>query len=130
MEPTKQVGIDELKKVVAVLASAANVADQMVNEKGGVVARLTHLMGLSTSLIGLAGCSATELKAEFADLDAGEKADLVQYAKDQFAIAEHDVEAKIEAGLDLAIEGEAFIVKVVAFSKSLKAPAPAAPAGA
>lgn len=124
----KKVGIEDLKKVVTVLAKAGSVADQMINEKGGVVAKLSHLIGLSSALVGLAGCSATELKAEFADLDAAEKAELVAHAKAEFDIAEDDVEAKIEAGLDLAIEGESFIEKIVAFAKSLKAAPVAAPA--
>jgi hypothetical protein len=122
-------GIEQLKKVVLVIDKAANVADQMVNEKGGTIAKLSHLMGLSGALVGLAGCSASELKAEFADLDAAEKAELMQFAKDNFDIAEDAVEAKIKAGLDLAVEGEAFVEKLIKFIKPAPVAQPA-PAGA
>lgn len=123
-------GIEQVKKVLNVLVEAGNVAEKMLNEKGGAVAKVTHLMKLTDEVVGLVGLNPTQLKAELADLDPAEKAELIAHAKEKFDLENDVLEGKIEAGLDLAIEAEAFIEKVVAFVKpaapvAVEAPAPA-----
>jgi hypothetical protein len=115
-------GIDQLKKVVDVLAEGGNVAEKMLSEKAGPIAKATHLLKLSDELIGLAGLQPALLKEQFKDLDAAEKAELIAHAKAKLDLVDDAVEAKIEAGLDLAIEAVELVTKLLAFVK------PAAPA--
>ena len=46
----------------------------------------------------------SNFRRTLANLDADEKAQLNQFVKDNFSLNEKDIEAKVEAGLSVAIE--------------------------
>lgn len=125
-------GTEQIKKVLDALLEAGNVADKMINEKGGALARVTMLIKMSDELIALTGLNVGELKAEWKDLDDAEKAELIAHAKEKFDILEDAVEAKIESAFDLAFEAEKLVEagiefgkKALAFAKAPAAPVPA-----
>jgi hypothetical protein len=115
-------GIEQLLKVVDVMVEAGNVAEKIFEEKAGPIAKATHLLKMSDELIGLAGLDVAKLKAQFKDLDGAEKEELLAHAKQKFDLENDALEAKIESGLDLALEAVQMIGKIVAFVK----PAPVA----
>ena len=127
----EKLGTDQIKKVVDALVEAGNVAGLIAADKGNFLQRATYLMRLSDEAIGLASLDVKALRAQFADLDDQEKAELVAHAKDKFDLADDVLEAKIEAGFDLveevgvAIKANYDLVKKVA--AFLKPAAPAAP---
>lgn len=124
-------GIDQLEKVVDFAADLGSVIEKVMDEKGGAIARVTHLLGLSTDLISMASLDVAKLKAQFKALDDAEKATLMAEFKQKFQLEHKDAEAKVEAALDLLEEGVAFTEKAVGFVKSLSAqPAPQPPAAA
>lgn len=114
-------GTEQIEKVLDVVVEAGNVAEKIVKEGGGVISKVSHLLKLADELIKVAGLVPSQLKLEFADLDANEKEKLMAHMKEKFDLENDALEAKIEAGLDLAVEAEEFIAKVVKFVK------PAAP---
>ncbi len=114
----EKMGIEQVKKVLDVVVEAGNVAEKIAKEEGSAVAKLTHLVKLSDELIQLTGLSVAKLKDELKDLDAAEKADLLAHVKAKFDLADDALEAKIEAGLDLALEAAGVVQKAIAFAKA------------
>lgn len=116
--------LDNLKKLVDVLADLGNVADKIVGEHGGLVLRLAHLMPLSGDALLIAGVDWSSAKAELVSLDEAGKQALLTEMDVRFQIGNQALELKIEEAMALAVEAEELIVRMVAFGKSFSAPAP------
>lgn len=120
--------LDEAKKLVDVLADAGAAFEKVAEDKGSLFSKLGHLVALSPDLLKLAGADYSAAKAEFLSLSDDDKAALVAEFKDKFQLDDKAVEAKIESGIDLGIEGEELVAKLIgfagkaaAFAKSLHA---------
>ena len=114
-------GVEQLKKVLDVLVEGGNVADKMINEQGGLMKRLAHLVSVSDELFALTGLDTDQLKKEWGELDEADRMALKDHMKAKFDLADDVLEAKVEAGLELAAQAGELVVDVVAFAKSLKA---------
>lgn len=110
-------GTEQIKKVLDVVAEAGNVAEKVAKQEGSAVAKMTHLVKMSDELLQLASLNLPALKAEVADLSAAEKAELLEHVKAKFDLADDELEAKLEAGLALAVKAAELVAEVVAFAK-------------
>lgn len=117
----EKVGIEQIKSVLMLILELGNVADYIGKHSEMGVTRFTKLTDLFDELVAMGQFDAAKLKAEYADLDEAEKAQLKLAIKEKFNIEDDKLEAKIEEGLDLVIEGYAFIMKVMSFAKAMKA---------
>lgn len=119
-------GVEQVTRVMDVLVEAGNVAARMIGDQGGAAAKVGHLLRMSDELIGLVGLDAAKLKAELADLSPEERAQLMAHVKEKFDLADDALEAKIEAGLGLAVKLQELVVELVALVRPADvAPAPA-----
>lgn len=110
------VGIDGLKKVVLAAAELLNVASKIINKEGIFVA-----FQLADELTALSNLDAAALKAEVADLSPEEKLDLVNTFKQKLVLQKPEVEAKIEAGVDVLNDAVEVVVSAVVVVQKAKA---------
>ena len=111
--------MDNLKKILAVLIEAGNVAEKMIKAQG-VSAKLACLLSLTDELFALSGVNFADAMVEYKKLDAAKKNELVAFFAEKFDIENDAVEQKIEAGLFLAIKAECLIEEIVDYSKGFK----------
>lgn len=123
----EKLGVDQIEKVLDVVLEAGNVAEKVLKEPGGAVAKLSHLTAMFDEVVALAGVSPAAVVAQFKDLDAEEKGKLFERLRVKLDLADDLLEAKIELGLALALEAEELVKKVIAFAQSFKAVAAPAP---
>jgi len=114
-------GTEQLKKVLDVLIEGGMVADRMLSESGGWLKRLSHLTAVADEVFALTGLDTAALKAEWGELDEGDRSSLVAHFKAKFDLPDDQVEAKVEAGLSLAAKAGELVLEVIDFSKTLKA---------
>lgn len=114
----EKIGIKNLKPVVALTIEMANVADVMGRTKG--VARFMALTALMDEVMGINGVDFKQVKAEVKDLDAAEKAELVDFLKAKFDIASDKLEGIIEEAIDLSGEIYDVVGKAIALVKKAK----------
>lgn len=115
-----QFGTANIQKALDFIVELANVGDAMVQTPGSILEKATKAAALFDELLALTGLSMVELKKELGELDAGDKANVVSAFKQKFNISDDVAEARIESGLDLLIEGETFVRKVIAFGILIK----------
>lgn len=115
-EKRMSVGIDGLKKVVLAAAELLNVASKIINKEGIFVA-----FQLADELTALSNLDAAALKAEVADLSPEEKLDLVNTFKQKLVLQKPEVEAKIEAGVDVLNDAVEVVVSAVVVVQKAKA---------
>lgn len=116
----EKVSVENIEKIVVAVAAVGNVLEKFIAEKGGIVARLAHLMPLGGEAIALTGLQPGKLAAEFKDIDDAEKAQLLTSFKAKFDLTDDEVEAKVEGALGLAVKTEALVEEIIGFAKSFK----------
>lgn len=111
-ESEKKYGFESLKKVVD-FAAKTDMAYRLAKADGSIDISDAHLLMAPTiALFGVFGVI-KDVPAEFKDLDEVEKAQLVQYAKDQYDIADDRVEHLIEKGFEAILNLSDLIEDVV-----------------
>lgn len=122
-----KIGIDELTKVVDVLAGLGNVVGQV--EKDGKIdgEDFNQLIPLGVIVGAALKISPSEGVKQAGDLDDVERAALIARFNEKFDIPQDQLESVIEQALGLTSEGYGFVTKVLAFVKTLQTkPAPTA----
>lgn len=117
----EKLGIDQIKKVLALILELGNVGDYIGKHPELGVAKFAKLTELFDELMAMGSFSVEEFKKQYADLDEAEIAELKLFMKEKFNIEDDVLEGKIEQGLDLFAEGFEFVQKVIAFGKAMKA---------
>ncbi len=116
----EKLGVEQIEKIVVAVAEVGKVIDEMVNEQGGIAKKLAHLVELGDDVLMLAQLDVELLKKQLGDLEASERAALVELFVQKFDMQNDSVEAKVEAGLLLAAQAGELVAKVVDFAKSFK----------
>lgn len=112
------IGIDNLQKVLKIVAHVGDVADKIGHETG--LQRWGHLTELLEDVVSIPGIKFSELKGEIADLDAGEKEQLLQDLKLELDLIDDNLEAVIEEGVAILVEVEQLVQRSIKLSKSLR----------
>ena len=116
-----QYGTKNIIKVIEMLAEGGNVAEKMLDSKGGTISKLSNLSSLFDEVMALTTLDANLLRNELKELDAADNAAILAAAKAKFDIDDDELEGKIEEGLDLIFELKEMGAKVMTYAKSLNA---------
>jgi hypothetical protein len=93
-------GTENIKKALAlVIKVGTDLAKGLEDKK----LSLAEYIGLGIDLLDAPGVikSWSNIKAEFTDLDATERADIIEWVKEELSLPQEGIEAKIEASLDV-----------------------------
>jgi hypothetical protein len=118
---SSKVGIDQLKIVLIAIAKAAGVVDGATNRGTTWLEKLAALTTLLPVLAPLPLVSLSAVAAQASDLDATEKAELLQAFKEAFAIADQKLEGVVEGVIDIILDLEGIVKKGEALAQTLKA---------
>ncbi len=114
-----KLGIENLKKVFSLLANLANLGDDVGRDTS------TARWGKLLTLIPIIGTVATlDIKAavaEFKDLDATEKAELLAEIDADLKLGDEKLEKAIEDGLQIVVDLESVITRSISFVAAIKA---------
>jgi len=114
----KKYGIDQLKPLLALAIEVGNVVDKMGHTSGA--AKYTSLMSLADEIFALSHVDFKLAKEQIKEVDAAEKAELMEYVKNKFDIVDDKLEGVIEESIDVLIDLEAAIEKAIGLYKNLK----------
>lgn len=103
MESEKKYGIDSLKRVVDFGASTHEAADLAKADGEIDISDIGYAVEPGMALVKLIAVIG-QVPKQFADLDEAEKAELIQYAKDEYDVSDDKVEALVERCFRVAIE--------------------------
>ena len=117
-ELMEKVGITNLLPIIMFSVEMANVGDKMGRSKG--MARYAALTELADEAYALVKVDFKAAKAEFKDLDQGEKGVILDAVKAKFDIVNDELEVAIEEALDVAVYFLDGIPKVTALAKKFK----------
>jgi hypothetical protein len=99
----EKLGIAEVKSVLKLGLSVGELVDSLSDGVG--ISDLKPLIKAGVSVKdGIAAIKSGKLVPELKDLDEAEKAELKQFAKDNFDISDDALEATIESGLNVAVD--------------------------
>jgi hypothetical protein len=105
-------GIDETKEALKFVLGLGNALGTALEDKKFSMSDLPAFMGpMMAAPAAFSGIS--NVPKEMGDLDDQEKADLMQFAKDEFDLADDKLEGTVEEGLALAVQIYAFVKKLV-----------------
>ncbi len=110
-----KLGADQVEKAVMFAMDLINCTDKVGRDTS--VARWGHLIGLAGPIAQLTGLKIADLKAQLADLDSVERADIFAKAKVRFDIADDVLESTCEEALDLLVSTYANVVAGIALAK-------------
>jgi hypothetical protein len=114
----KNLGISNLKPVVALGIELGNVADKVGRNTGA--ARYLGLMDLFDELTALGSVDFKAIGAEIKDLDDAETKELHEFLKVKFDIVDDKLEMAIEEGLKIVEEAYGLVNRSIALVKGLK----------
>lgn len=114
----EKLGIQNILKVVEVIASVANVGDKFGAD--GHTSRWNHLVGLGPAILSLNGINFKAVLPELKDLDAAEREQVRQKFAGVLDLKDDALEAVIEDGIALIEEVAATVEHVGAFVKKAK----------
>jgi hypothetical protein len=117
--------IDQLIKALDFLIESGNVAAKVIADPAGGVARFAHITALFDEVLGLTGVTPAVVLAQLKDVDAVERAQILEHFKSKFDLADDALEAKIEQAVSLLDKIVALGAEVLEFAKGLKGAAPA-----
>jgi hypothetical protein len=112
-------GIANVKKALALIASLANLGDNVGRDTSP--GRWTKLLALIGSVKDFAGINLSQVLPEIKDLTPAEKQELVAEIKEDLDLADDKLEAAIEEGLAIIIDLENVIERSSALVKAFKA---------
>lgn len=116
-----KVGIENLKKCLALGIEIGNVSDKMTSTGGSIFSKLGHLSELTDEVIVATSAEFSKLSDEVSDLDDAEKAELVGFLKEKFSIADDKLENVIEGAIDILLDLESIVKNAIALGQTLKA---------
>jgi hypothetical protein len=96
------IGIENIKKAVSLVLTVGEDVAKGLADNGKL--DLSEYIGIGIDLVGgVPGVvkNFKDIKAEFADLTAEEKNELIEFVKADFDIPQEEIEAKIEKAIDL-----------------------------
>ncbi len=112
-------GIENLKLLMMVIFSFITVGDKMGHENNWP-SRMSHLFGFFPSLMTLGSIKWDLLDDEVKDIDDVEKAELIEYMKENFNIMDDKLESMVEEGLEIAATAGSFVKTIKAFIEKVK----------
>lgn len=115
----KKLGIENLKKVCSVIATLAGVGDAMGHTKG--VERWNQLLGVGGAIRSLNGLDLKQVLPEIKDLDAVERAQVLELFQKELDLKDDDLEAVVEEGLGIAADLASIIERSKALYEKAKA---------
>jgi hypothetical protein len=115
----QKLGIENLKKVVKLIAALAGVGDKIGHDTS--VSRWGNLFELIGAVREIAGLQWSQVLPEIKDLDAVERAEIEKVFKDQFDLVDDKLEAAIEKGIAIAEKQVAVVQEASDLVKELKA---------
>lgn len=121
MEATTEVfGIENLKKIIALVVEAGNVGDKIGQEGSKVWKKWFTVIDLLDECIDLVKCDFKALKSEFSDLSEAEKGEIKEFIKVKFDIHNDKLEYVIEESLLIAMNIEDSVRRAIEMFKNLK----------
>ena len=114
-------GIEGVKNILALGIECGNMADKMVKETGGRLAKAAHLMMIGDELFALTGVDWKNLGNEFKDIDPVEMKELYAFAEEKFDIANDEVEVIVEKSISTLMALGESIMELVELGKAIKA---------
>lgn len=120
--PTEKLGVDNLWKVLATTLELGNVVDKMIvqKEQTWVTRFLGNALEMTDDVALMFTVKYNQILPEFKDLDAVERADLLQRAKDKFDIPDDKVEEVVEKTFEIIFSLGDTILSLVSMIKALK----------
>lgn len=115
----EKLGIENLKKAFGLLASLANLGDDVGRDTSA--ARWGKLLGLIPAIGQFASLDLKAAVAEFKDLDAAEKQALLVEIETDLDLGDDQLEKAIEDGLAIVVDFESVVQRSISFVKNLKA---------
>lgn len=115
-----QYGVEQVGKVLDVVVEAGNVVEDVIKGQG-VLGKIMPVGSILDELMALSSLDAAMLKLEAGEIDAADKAALVERFKAKFDLADEHVEALVEEGLQIASSGHDLVVSAIAFAQKVKA---------
>lgn len=116
-------GIEQIKKILAILVELGNVSEQMVQAKkdgGSTLVIISKLVALGDELYELIGLDFTQLKLEISEIDSADMDDIRAYFIEKFDLSHDEVEGKVEAAIELLDRLGDVIIATIKFAKSFK----------
>lgn len=102
-------GIVETKEALGFILTFGNAVGKSLEDGRMGITDLSHFVGLIATLPPAMN-DAGKIPSELKDLDAAEKAELLDYAVEVFDLPQDGIEAKVEKYLKLAVDlGELFM---------------------
>lgn len=114
-----KLGIDNITKVVSIIAVLANVGDQFGRDSG--VTRWSHLVLLGPAIMTLQGINFSQVLPEIKDLDADERSKLTALFDSSLQLGNEHLEGVVEKGLGIVTD----LVSIIERTKALVADAKA-----
>lgn len=115
----KQMGVDQIKKVLDVIIEAGNVSEKVASADS-IIGKAMALMPIADDLLRLMSLSPMVLRREWSDLDDAERKELIEYVREKLDISDDDLEARVEVGLELVNDAIVFIDNAMDYAKSFK----------
>lgn len=112
-------GIDNLKKVLALLIALANLGDDVGRDTSP--SRWTKLLSLITIVKDVPSIDLKAALAEIKDLDPTERAELISELDAGLTLGDQKLESIVENGLSIISDLDGVIERSVALVASLKA---------
>lgn len=112
-------GTADLKILLALLIEIGNVADAVGRDT--TIARWGKLFNLIDEVAALGSIHLDQVVPEFKDLDEAEQADLKAFLKEKLQLADVNLEAAIEKGLDIVTDAVKLVENSISLVKSFKA---------
>lgn len=116
---TEKFGIENMKKLLALVIEIGNVIDKMVGTPG--LAKLGHLMMLMDEAMALATVDWKLLDDEYKDFSAVEKEEINAFLEAKFDISNDKIEEVVERSWRLFMRTESIIHDVLGLVKFVKA---------
>lgn len=113
-------GVENLEKVINLVAETGNVVDKILNEKSGVAAKFAHLASLMDEVLELKDFSFKELKLEYGDISREERDALVEKFSKKFDLRSDRTEVLIERSLSLVKSVSALVPEIIGLIKNIK----------
>lgn len=115
---SEEVKVDQIKIALSAVLEAGNVLEKVVSEQGPVLAKLSHLTAMFDEVVALGSLDAAKLKEQLHSINESEKADLISHFKGKLDLSNESLESKIERGLELVVELQDVVRKIIAFAKA------------
>lgn len=113
-------GIENLKKIIALVVEAGNVGDKIGQEGSKVWKKWIAVIDLLDESIDLVKCDFKALKNEFVDLTEAEKGEVKEFIRVKFDIHNDKLEYVIEESLLIAMNIEDSIRRAIEMFKNLR----------